>query len=120
MINRLFQIAAWLALAAIVFVTVSPIGLRPHDVLSVSYDRAFAFAILSALFVLAYPKHWLPVGLTIIVSAGGIELLQELSPSRHAKMSDALVKAGGAALGVALAWAFNALRERQQGIMKGV
>ncbi|WP_061937278.1 hypothetical protein [Aureimonas sp. AU22] len=112
--NRLFQITAWLALAVIVFVTVCLIELRPHDVLPVDYDRALAFGGLAALFVLAYPRSWVWVGLCVIVGAGGIELLQELSPSRHARMSDALIKAGGAALGVVLAWGLNVFRERRQ------
>jgi hypothetical protein len=48
----------------------------------------------------------------MIVCAGTIELLQLLSASRHARIEDALVKASGAMLGVALALAVNALRSR--------
>lgn len=112
MIRRLFQLGAWLALAAIVFVTVSPIELRPPDLLPVNYDRAIAFAGLSALFVLGYPRSWFFVGLAIVVGAGGIELLQELSPTRHAHVADALVKAAGASLGVLAGWSINAVLDR--------
>lgn len=114
MIIRLLRIAAWMGLAVIIFVTVSPIELRPHDVLPVNYDRALAFVVLGALFVLAYPRSWKLVGIAIILSAGGIEFLQELSPTRHARMSDALVKAGGAALGVVMAYAVLAVARRSQ------
>lgn len=110
---QLLQFAAWLALSVIIFVTVSPIELRPHDIVQVSYDRALAFTTLSALFVFAYPKHWLSVGVALTVAAGGFEFLQELSPSRHARPSDALVKAGGAVLGVVLARSLNVWRERR-------
>ncbi|WP_294643282.1 VanZ family protein [uncultured Aureimonas sp.] len=103
MTQRILRLAAWLALAAILFVTVSPIGLRPHDVMPVDLDRALAFVVMTALFALAYPKRWLAVGLTIIVGAFAIELLQELSPTRHARLDDALVKAGGAFVGLCLA-----------------
>lgn len=112
MIHRLVQIVAWLALVAVVFVTVSPIELRPHDILPVDFDRAAAFAVLAALFVTAYPKSWSLVGLAIVVGAGAIELLQELSPSRHAHGSDALIKAAGASIGVLAGWTINNLRHR--------
>ena len=106
--------AAWLALVAVLFVTVSPIGLRPHDVMSVQGDRALAFGLLAGLFVLAYPRHWLLVGLGIVVAAIGIEWLQELSPTRHARWGDAMVKAGGAACGAAIATLTNLMIARRQ------
>ena len=112
MIVRVFQTSAWLALAAILFVTTSPIDLRPHDVLPVDFDRAAAFAVMATFFVLAYPKHWFIVGLAVVMGAGGIELFQELSPSRHAQVADALVKAAGASLGVLSGWAINNLLDR--------
>ena len=112
MIRRLFRLSVWLALAAILFATLSPIELRPEDLLPVNYDRAIAFAAVSALFVLAYPRNWFWVGLAIVVGAGAIELLQELSPTRHADATDALVKAAGASLGVLAGWSINAVLER--------
>lgn len=110
MTSRLFKIAAWLALAAIVFVTVSPIGLRPYDPLSVDLDRALAFCLMSGLFVFAYPRHWIAVLVLTFLGAGVIETLQFLSPSRHAEMADAAVKAGGAVAGVVLAMLATRLR----------
>jgi hypothetical protein len=107
MTSRLFKILPWLALAAIVFVTVSPIRLRPHDFASVDIDRAGAFAVLSMLFVMAYPRRWVACAILLILGAGGIELLQFLSPSRHAHLDDALVKAAGAAFGCLLGLALN-------------
>ncbi|MBB3959425.1 VanZ family protein [Aureimonas phyllosphaerae] len=102
MTTTLLRAAAWIALAAILFVTVSPIGLRPHDVMPVDFDRALAFCSLTALFVMAYPRHSIAVGLAIVVGAIAIEWLQELSPTRHARFDDALVKACGALVGLFL------------------
>jgi VanZ family protein len=113
MTNRfapVFAVAAWLALAAIIFVTVSPIGLRPHDVLPVNLDRALAFALVAVLFVMAYPRHWLWIAVALTIGAGAIELLQELSSTRHARFDDALVKAAGALGGVLVAHAINRYR----------
>jgi hypothetical protein len=98
--NRAVQLSAWGTLAAIVFVTVAPIGLRPADILPVDIDRALAFALLAALFTAAYPRHWRGIGLVLVLAAFGIELLQELSPTRHARIDDAAVKAMGALAGM--------------------
>lgn len=49
---------AWLLLAFIIFVTVSPIGERPNTVTMVDVDRAVAYLLLGFAFALAYPKQW--------------------------------------------------------------
>lgn len=109
MTSRLIKLAAWLALAAVLFATASPIGLRPHDMLPVNIDRALAFTVLAALFILAYPRHWLLAAGLCVSAAFGIELLQLLSPTRHAHLFDANVKAAGAAVGVLIGWTLNEL-----------
>lgn len=108
--NAHYQIVAWSALAIIVLVTVSPIQLRPGDMLSVDIDRALAFGLLASMFMIAYPRYILTVGILVIASAGATELLQLLSPSRHARFDDASVKFVGAAAGIAVVFFYNALR----------
>ena len=107
MTHKAIRYAAWAALAAIIFVTVSPIGLRPRDIMPVNIDRAFAFAVLTMLFVLAYPRHGLWLAVLLVAGAGALELLQVLSPTRHARVDDATIKAGGAMIGAVLAFALN-------------
>lgn len=109
--NVHYQIAAWSALAAIVVMTVSPIQMRPGDLLSVDSDRALAFTFMASAFMIAYPRHAILVGLLVVASAGLTELLQMLSPSRHARLDDALIKTAGAVAGMLLAFLYNALRE---------
>ncbi|MBB3318101.1 MULTISPECIES: VanZ family protein [unclassified Rhizobium] len=108
--DRLIKTAAWLWLGAIVFVTVSPIGMRPHDVMPVNYDRALAFTLMAGLFVMAYPRQFLTCAILVIAGAAAMELLQYLSASRHARLDDAAVKALGATIGVAFGYAANRLR----------
>ena len=98
--NTALKILAWLMLAAIVFVTVSPIEWRPPDILPVDVGRALACALFAGLFVVAYPRQWFWIGATMIVGAGLIELLQLATSTRHARVDDALVKAAGAFIGV--------------------
>ncbi|MGV3552847.1 KTSC domain-containing protein [Rhizobium sp.] len=111
--NAHYQAAAWSAFAAIVFVTVSPIQMRPGDLLSVDVDRALAFGALATIFMVAYPRHALKVGLFVVVLAGATEALQLLSPTRHARFDDALIKGAGAVGGMALAFFYNALRVKR-------
>lgn len=119
-ISSISALLAWLVLAVIIFVTVCPIGLRPHDFLPVNDDRALAFSLLAGLFVVAYPRHWIVAALAIILGAGAIEALQLLSPSRHARIDDAMVKAVGACVGVFAGYAFNQLRFRLRARSKAI
>lgn len=110
MSEKLIKILAWLTLAFILFATVSPIGLRPHDILPVNVDRALAFALLSLLFVVAYPRYFIISTAFIVFSAFAIEVLQYLEPSRHPRLHDALIKAAGAILGLCIGWLINRYR----------
>jgi len=100
MTRKFFKWLAWAVLAALVFVTVSPIGLRPHTVMSVGLDRAVAFFLAGAVFAIAYPKRWMSLAPFLVALSFAIEILQELSPTRHARLDDALVKAVGAVAGI--------------------
>jgi hypothetical protein len=103
MTSRLLTFLAWSSLATILFVTVSPIGLRPHDPLPVNTDRALAFAVMAFLFISAYPRKAWTVLALLIVGAGAIEAMQLLAPTRHAHLLDASVKAGGVVIGACAA-----------------
>lgn len=94
-----FRVLAWLAILFIIAVTVSPIDLRPDDVISVNADRALAFAVTGFVFMLAYPRHGLAVVVAMIGGAYLIEAFQWLQPTRHPELLDATIKAGGALVG---------------------
>ncbi|WP_246763385.1 VanZ family protein [Rhizobium sp. 007] len=100
MTSRFMRPLAWLLLAAIIFVTISPIGLRPHTMTSVNADRALAYAVTGFVFALGYPKQWKLVALLLIFGALAIEFLQYLSPTRHARLHDAVIKAACAMIGI--------------------
>lgn len=99
-IRRFALLAAWAGLILIVFVTVSPISVRPSTVTSTDLDRAFAFCVMSVLFVVAYPKRLLALSVALLVGAFLIELTQFASMTRHPQMHDAMVKALGVLVGV--------------------
>ena len=79
--------------------TLSPIELRPQTPAPADLERVAAFAVVGAAFAIAYPKHRLAVLVLVLAVAVGLELAQHLTPGRHGRIHDVLVKAFGAALG---------------------
>lgn len=98
MLRKLITLAAWCALGVIVFVTLSPIGLRPETG-SAGFERFWAYGLLGALFVMAYPQHFVRVMTFVLVVAGSLELLQHLTPDRHGHIADAAEKIAGGIAG---------------------
>ncbi|MBX4953928.1 VanZ family protein [Rhizobium lentis] len=111
MIFKLARPLAWLLLALILFVTVSPIGLRPDTITTVNTDRGVAYVLLGLAFALAYPKQWKLVAVLLIIGAVAVEYLQYLTPTRHPRLHDAGIKAMGSALGLLAGWVINKWRE---------
>lgn len=101
--------AAWCVLAAIAFITVAPIDWRPDTIITVDLDRALAFLLLGGLFTTAYPRRWKLILTGMIAVAFGLELMQLMQDSRHARLSDALVKTSGGLWGVSIALAARQL-----------
>jgi VanZ family protein len=92
-------ISALAALAAITFLTVCPVQLRPTSG-EAHLDRLVAYAVLGSLIALALRRRpaaaiFLALGLAV-----GLEALQLVIPGRDARIEDAIVKALGASVGV--------------------
>ena len=97
------RILGWLLLAGVVFATLAPIGLRPISHAPVSLERFGAYAAVSFLFALGYPRHrWQVLGLLVMI-AGAMEAMQTLELTRHGRFGDFAVKAAGCWFGVMLA-----------------
>jgi VanZ family protein len=110
MADRALKVVALLSLGAVLFMTVSPIDARPDDLVSVTIDRMGAYAVMTMLFVVAFPRYWRLTAIAMILSAGAIELLQYLAPTRHPSAVDAVIKAFGAGIGALAGWLANQLR----------
>lgn len=100
--TQLFRLAAWLVLALILIVTVSPMQFRPITGVPADLERFAAFFLVGFLFALAYPRHWIVVLLLTIGCAGMFELMQRLAPGRHGEFADFVFKAVGAMAGVCI------------------
>ena len=96
------RVVAWLLLAAVVFVTLSPIGLRPVTRAPADMERFAAFCIIGGAFCLGYPRHRFLIMLLVIAAVGVLEFGQNLVTGRHGRLHDAVIKMSGALLGAAL------------------
>jgi hypothetical protein len=101
-VQTFFRTVAWLSLAAVVFSTLSPIGLRPVTRAPADMERFVAFFVIGGAFYLGYPRHRLLVVAFVIAAAGILEFGQSLIASRHGRMHDAAIKMSGALIGAAL------------------
>ena len=101
--QRLFLVAGWLALAFIALVTVCPLRDRPI-VADAQLEHFVAFALVGFAFARGYPDRLLAVVAIVIGSAFALEVLQLLTPDRHGRVLDALVKAAGGLCGIGLGW----------------
>ena len=95
MVRKLAVFAAWVVFGLICFVTLSPIALRPETG-EPRLDRFVAYAILGALFMAAYPRHFIRLAISLALAAAGLEALQHLTPDRHGHVADAIEKIAGA------------------------
>jgi hypothetical protein len=100
MLQTLLRILAWLALALIAFFTLSAIGHRPALTANPTYERFVAFAIVAALFELAYSRRTVFVLIVVVGSAIGLEALQHLTPDRHGHLIDFFAKSLGGLFGI--------------------
>lgn len=96
------HVLAWLLLIALVFVTLAPIQLRPDTGTSAQLERFAAFALVGAVFVVAYPRRLLLVAVLVLGSAIGLEVLQFMAQTRHPGMADVVAKVAGGCTGLAV------------------
>nr|WP_175619242.1 VanZ family protein [Bradyrhizobium sp. 2S1]MCK7671255.1 VanZ family protein [Bradyrhizobium sp. 2S1] len=92
-------VVGWLALAFIAFVTLSSIQDRPSFA-NPQAERFAAFAVMAMAFVLGYPRRTALIVLFVVFSAFTLEAMQLLTPDRHGRLLDAVVKVAGGLAGI--------------------
>jgi VanZ family protein len=77
---------------------------KSNDLFSLSHlDHYLAFEAAGSLFGPTYPRQTFFVCILVLGSAVLLELLQLLTPDRHARVIDAVRKIIGGAIGIAFA-----------------
>jgi hypothetical protein len=104
------RVAAWLLLAGLVFVTLSPVDLRPISPLPTQLERAIALSVVGFVFAFAYPRSLVLVAALVLGATVALEAAQLMTPSRHGGWSDVAVKLLGGCIGLAAGWMLNRTR----------
>lgn len=97
-----FRFLAWPLAAAVTFATLGSASYRPELRITHDGEHALAFILLGLAFALAYPRHRPLVAGAFLILIGLLELLQLFVPGRHARLSDFLVDALAALIGMAI------------------
>jgi VanZ family protein len=98
--RRLFQILAWLLLAAIVAVSIVPPELRLATDFPQPLEHFSVFLLVGFAFCLGYPSRYTAQGVALVLFAAAVELLQLWIPGRHARIGDFLLAALGVGIGI--------------------
>jgi VanZ family protein len=103
----ILRLVAWGLAAAIAYATLGPATQRPHSNMGQNGEHAFAFVLLGLAFGIAYARAPGRTAALVIVYTGLVEVLQFLAPGRHARLSDFVVDALAACVGLAFARAVD-------------
>ena len=110
----ILRLIAWGLAAAIAFATIGPAAQRPHSNLGQNGEHALAFVLLGLAFGLAHTRNRSLTATFVIAFTGLIEILQLWAPGRHARISDFVVDALAASLGLLVAAALDRKLRRTQ------
>jgi VanZ like family len=97
---RFFQTTAWITIAAITLLSLVPPSFRPTTSVPHKLEHLLIFGISGLAFSLAYRGSTLYQIIGMTVFAGALEVAQYWIPGRHARMSDFVINAIGAMIGV--------------------
>jgi VanZ family protein len=96
-------------LALIAFFSLSPASLRPVTPAGQSMEHFLVHILVGVAFGIGYARWILLQALGLVALTGAIELAQIFVPGRHARVSDFLIDAGAACLGIGLVWICKSL-----------
>ena len=96
------RIAAWLLAAAIVILSLVPAWLRPETDVPHDLEHFSIFFATGVAFGVGYSRRPKLVAAVLVIFAGAIELAQIVAPGRHARLSDFIVDALAACVGVVM------------------
>jgi VanZ family protein len=110
-----FRIASWLLAGTIVVLSIVPASLRPETDVPHDLEHFTIFFATGIAFGIGYGRRPLLAALWLVIFAGAIELAQFAVPGRHARLSDFIVDALAACIGLAIA-SYVAERSLAQGL----
>ena len=103
MSRRVFQVIAWVCVAAIVTLSLVSPSLRPVTRLPHNLEHLAIFAITGLALGLGYAGSLMRHVALLVIFAAAIELAQFVMPGRHPRLIDFVVDGLSACAGVVLA-----------------
>jgi VanZ family protein len=100
LLRNINRVVAWLLLLAIVVLSVVPPSSRPTAFVPHNFEHAAIFLAAGISFGTAYRGGERVLSIGAIIFFAAIELTQLYVPGRHARLSDFIVDATAAVLGV--------------------
>src|SRR6516165_12762420 len=101
--SKTARIAAWLLTAAIVVLSLVPPTLRPETSAPHSVEHFTIYAATGFVFGLGYKHRHDLLAILLVIFTGSIEIAQLFVPGRHARLSDFIIDAIAACMGLAIA-----------------
>jgi VanZ family protein len=112
--RQLSRVAAWFLIATITVLSFIPPGYRPVTPVPHNVEHLSIFLPTGLALGLGYERRHLFQSLALVAYSAAIELIQLQIPGRHGRLSDFLVDAVSACVGVGMAvlvaWATQRIR----------
>jgi VanZ family protein len=101
--NNVLRVAAWLLVATIAALSLVPPSWRPVTGAGHGLEHIAIFLATGLAFGLGYHTRHGSQAIALAAFAGLVEMTQHFVPGRHARMSDFVIDAASACIGVAVA-----------------
>jgi hypothetical protein len=100
MMRTVGRATAWLALAAIIVLSLVPPGVRPSTFMPHKIEHASIFLFDGVAFGIAYYGYQWLASMMAVIFCASIEVAQLAVPGRHARLSDFFVDAIAICVGI--------------------
>ena len=110
--SKAARIAAWSLAAAIVILSLVPPALRPETSAPHSLEHLIIYAATGFAFGLGYKGRHDLLAILLVIFSGSIEIAQLFVPGRHARLSDFIIDAVAACIGLVMSSLLSLARAR--------
>jgi hypothetical protein len=98
--SKTARIAAWALVATIVILSLVPPGLRPETGAPNILEHFTIYALTGFAFGLGFKRRHDLLAILLVIFSGSIEIAQLLVQGRHARLSDFIIDAVAACIGL--------------------
>jgi VanZ family protein len=103
LVRTVTRLGGWILVMAILALSFVPANLRPETGLPHNLEHFAIFCATGVCFGVGYDRRRVLTSIALVVFAAAVELGQNFVPDRHARLTDFIVDAAAASIGVLLA-----------------